>query len=176
MSVVGTVMGDGATIEVCAVDDGNGGTTFTIKVVDGFADLRGFFFDYTGESLTGDVNSVASDSDGSAVSGVTASYLGTAADGDDITKVGSNDNNMNGTGDTFDAGLMFGLSGGMSASGVNDDVQTITFTIAGLALNEIDGQSFGIRALSVGDTEAYRTDSVKLLGTFDVTDDGGILS
>jgi hypothetical protein len=83
---------------------------------------------------------------------------------------------MNGTGETFDAGLLFGGSGGMTAQGTNDDVQLIEFTISGLTLDEIDGQCFGIRALSVGETEEYRTDSVKLLGTFDVTDDGGILS
>jgi ssDNA-binding replication factor A large subunit len=71
---------------------------------------------------------------------------------------------------------LFGGSGGMTAQGTNDDVQLIEFTISRLTLDEIDGQCFGIRALSVGETEEYRTDSVKLLGTFDVTDDGGILS
>jgi hypothetical protein len=107
---------------------------------------------------------------------VTADSLGTSADGDDITKIGSNDNNMNGTGETFDAGLMFGASGGMSAKGVNDDVQMTEFTINGLTfddlgtIGEADGLSFGIRALSVGATEADRVDSVKLLGTFDLTD------
>jgi hypothetical protein len=142
-----------------------------------YADLRGFFFDYLGGPLDDDavVGDAAYDSDLTQLANaVTGSSLDSS--GEDITKVGSNDNNMNGTGETFDAGLLFGGSGGMTAQGTNDDVQLIEFTISGLTLDEIDGQCFGIRALSVGETEEYRTDSVKLLGTFDVTDDGGILS
>ena len=122
------------------------------------------------------MNDAAYDSDLSQLANaVTASYLGTSADGDDITKIGSNDNNMNGTGETFDAGLLFGGSGGMTVQGTNDDIQLIEFTVQGLTLDEIEGLSFGISALSVGETEEYRTDSVKLLGVFDVADDGDIL-
>ena len=91
----------------------------------------------------------------------TASYMGTATDGSDITKVGSNDNNLNGTRGGFDAGLEFGTSGLGK-----DDIGTVTFTINYLTLSEIDGQSFGIRATSVGEN---RTDSVKLISEFDVT-------
>jgi hypothetical protein len=171
MTVIGTASGDGATIQISAIDEGDG-LKFTIEVIDGYADLRGFFFDYTGGDLALAGSGTAFDSDGSPLANaVTASSL----NGDDITKVGSNDNNMNGTGETFDAGLMFGASGGMTAKGVNDDVQMIEFTISGLTfddlgtIGEADGLWFGIRALSVGSTEESREDSVKLLGTFDLT-------
>lgn len=183
MAIIGTASGDGATIQISAVEDG-GGLKFTIEVIDGYADLRGFFFDYEGDPISLAGSGLAYDSDGSSLANaVTASYLGTSADGDDITKVGSNDNNMNGTGETFDAGLMFGASGGMSAKGVNDDVQLIEFTINGLSFDDLgtvgeaNGLWFGIRALSVGATEADRGDSVKLLGTFDLTNvDDGVIS
>ena len=94
---------------------------------------------------------------------VTASYMGASTDGNDITKVGSSDNNLNGTGEVFNAGVEIGTSG----IGKND-VGSVMFTINGLTLTEIDGLSFGIRATSVGDTLADRSDSVKLIGEFDV--------
>jgi hypothetical protein len=118
-------------------------------------------------------NGEARDSDGSLLEhAVTDWWLGSSGNGDDITVFGSNENNVKGTGEAFDAGLLFGSSGGMSDAGVNDDVQSITFTVDGLTLAEIDGMSFGIRALSVGGAEDSRDGSVKLLGTFDVTDGG----
>jgi hypothetical protein len=166
--LIGTVTdGNGLVIKIWACES-DGNTKFRIDVVEGFADLRGFFFDYTGlgtitVALCGDD---AYDQNGSVIlklddKAVTASYMGTADDGYDITKVGSSDNNLNGTGEVFDAGLEFGTSGIGK-----DDIGTVTFTINGLTLSEIDGQSFGIRATSVGTS---RTDSVKLIGEFDVT-------
>src|SRR5688572_301038 len=92
---------NGLVINIYATESG-GNTTFRIDVASGYADLRGFFFDYTGSgialSATGDD---AWDQNGNVIAklddkAVTASYLGTAADGNDITKVGSNDNNLNG--------------------------------------------------------------------------------
>jgi Cadherin domain len=147
--LVGTVTdNNGLGIDVWATES-NGNTTFRIAVESGSADLRGFFFDY--EGLTPTLV---------ATRAVTASNLGTSADGDDITKVGGADNNMNGRGETFDAGLQFGTAGIGK-----DDISTVTFTINDLTLSEIDGLSFGIRATSVG---ADRSDDVKLIGAFDV--------
>ena len=165
--LIGTVTdNNGVVINVYGTESG-GNTTFRIEVVEGYADLRGFFFDYTGTGIT--LNNTTDDAfdqngvlimDGTAV---TASYMGTSADGNDITKVGSSDNNLNGTGEVFDAGVEIGTSG----IGKND-IGSVTFTINGLTLTEIDGLSFGIRATSVGDTLADRSDSVKLIGEFDV--------
>jgi hypothetical protein len=154
--VIGRVSCDGATVEIRAVESG-GNTTFTIVVVEGAADLRGFFFDYGGTDLAANAATGAD---------ITAQYMGTALDGNnDITKVGQSDNNMNGSGETFDAGLQFGTSGIGK-----DDIQSTTFTINGLTLAEIDGATFGIRATSVLDPETgLRTDSCKLVGTFDTT-------
>ncbi len=166
--LIGTVKdNNGLVINVYATESG-GNTTFRIDVAEGYADLRGFFFDYGGGAIsvaaTGDN---AYDQNGNLImsgSAVTASYVGTSADGNDITKVGSNDNNLNGTGEVFDAGLEFGSSG----IGKND-IGSVTFTINNLTLSEIDGLSFGIRATSVGTTLTDRDDSVKLIGEFEVT-------
>src|SRR5262249_53967264 len=147
--LVGTVTDNlGLVINVWATEE-SGNTTFRIAVASGQADLRGFFFDYTGGAITTANTGV-----------VTASYMGSSADGDDITKVGSPDNNMSGTGKVFDAGLQF-----RTAGVGKDDISTVTFKIDGLTLNEIDGLSFGIRADGVG---AHRTGDVKLIGEFDV--------
>src|SRR4051794_361002 len=96
-----TYMG-GLVINVWAAESG-GNTTFTIDVASGYADLRGFFFDYRGTAITvaagGDD---ALDQNGNVIiklddKAVTNSFMGTSADGNDITTVGGNDNNLNGT-------------------------------------------------------------------------------
>jgi len=166
MTLVGTISdGNGFTVEIWATES-NGSTTFTIKVAEGEGDLRGFFFDYSGGNLAVD-----------AISGenVTAWDPGTSSDdpndgtvtgkgknavSDDITQVGHNDNNMNGTGLAFDAGVQFGGPG-------DDGLNEVTFTIDGLTLAEIDDLNFGIRAKSIGE-DGY---SVKLVGQFDVPEE-----
>jgi hypothetical protein len=142
MKLVGTVSGGGATVEVYAEYNGSA-TTFQIAVVEGHADLRGFFFDYLGDQVSmadADGNGEhgqAKDRDGSILNhAVTDWWIGESADGDDIAMFGSNENNVKGTGEAFDAGLLLGVSGGMSDAGVNDDVQWITFTVDGLTLED----------------------------------------
>ena len=50
--LVGTVTdNNGLVINVYATESG-GGITFRIDVAQGYADLRGFFFDYTGTAIT----------------------------------------------------------------------------------------------------------------------------
>ena len=165
--LIGTVTdNNGLVINVYATESG-GDTTFRLDVAQGYADLRGFFFDYTGGNITlNNTTDDAFDQEGNLImdgTAITASYMGTSADGNDITKVGSSDNNLNGTGEVFDAGVEIGTSG----IGKND-IGSVIFTINGLTLTEIDGLSFGIRATSVGDTLTDRSDSVKLIGEFDV--------
>ncbi len=164
MALVGTISdGNGFTVEIWATES-NGSTTFTVKVVEGEGDLRGFFFDYVGENL--EENAISGEA-------VTAQHTGTSfendvigtgkgnkAVSDDITQVGHNDNNMNGTGVAFDAGVQFGGPG-------DDGLNEVTFTIEGLTLDEIDGMNFGIRANSIGE-DGY---GVKLVGQFDVPEE-----
>jgi hypothetical protein len=64
MTIIGTASGDGATIQISAVEDG-GSLKFTIQVINGYADLRGFFFDYEGDAIALAGGSLAYDSDGS---------------------------------------------------------------------------------------------------------------
>src|SRR4051812_25920757 len=163
--LVGTVTNNnGMDIKIWASESG-GNTTFRIDVVKGYADFGGFFFDYRGGAIavndTGDNAYNQNDVLILNNTAVTASYMGTAADGDDITRVGDADVNLNGAGEVFDAGVQLGTSGI-----ARDDIGSVTFTINGLTLSEIEGQAFGIRAMSVGATTTNRTDSVKLIGHF----------
>lgn len=129
--LVGTVTdGKGLVVNVYATQVGND-VVFNIKVESGRADLRGFFLD------TDDNQS-----------------------NDSVVKVGSSDNNMNGTGHKFDKGFEIGTQGRSK-----DDISQATITLKNATLDNLDGLDFGIRATSVGNN---RCDSVKLVGEFDV--------
>ena len=90
-------------------------------------------------------------------------FLDIGTPGGPITRAGSNDNNMNGTGYSFDYGVAIGTSG---AGG--DYVTAATFTLndlPGMTLAALlDGATFGVRATSVGSSG----NSVKLIGTADI--------
>jgi hypothetical protein len=144
--LIGSVAdGDGLLINVYGEEVG-GSVNMTVKVMDGVADLRGFFFD-VGEST-----------EGIGIDGVAKRDY--AIGDESVTTVGSRDNNMNGTGETFDVGLEFGTAGYYK-----DDVSQACFTLEGVTLDQLDGLTFGIRATSVGED---RDDAVKLLGEFDI--------
>lgn len=148
--VAGTLIG--------CVDDGNGllinvygeetetGVSMTVKVMEGVADLRGFFMD------------VGNTTSGVCVEGVERQDY--AIGNESVTSVGSRDNNMNGTGETFDVGIEIGTSGYG-----RDDVSQAHFTLEGVTLEQLDGLTFGVRATSVGED---RDDAVKLLGEFNI--------
>ena len=143
--LIGSVSdGNGLLINVYgeAVD---GGVSMTVKVMEGVADLRGFFMD-VGDSTAG-----------VSVDGVASQDL--KIGDESVTTVGTRDNNMNGTGETFDVGVEIGTSG----IG-RDDVSQAHFTLEGVTLEQLDGLTFGVRATSVGEE---RDDAVKLLGEFD---------
>lgn len=132
--LVGTVTDEnGLVINVYATENGDGTFTLTATVESGYADLRGFFLD--------------TDSDDS---------------NDDTVTVGGSDNNMNGSGETFDEGYEIGTAGIGE-----DDISTWSHTFTG-SLYDLDGLDFGIRATSVGTSESDREGSVKLVGQFDI--------
>ena len=143
--LVGTVSdGAGLTINVYAEQVGSD-VKFTLSVVSGIADLRGFFLDVAG-SGTGH--------------GASGSQVTKAKTGNDCVTDLGNGVNMNGTGEAFDIGVALGTSGIGK-----DDIRSATITVTGISLNDLQDLSFGIRATSVG---ACRQDSVKLVGEFDV--------
>lgn len=152
--LVGTVTdGNGLVIEIWGTDTG-AGVTFDIKVVSGFADLRGFFLDLgegTPALKAGDV------------SGTNTNTKGIAIGDESVTSAGGKDNNMNGTGEKFDLGVEIGTAGAGK-----DDISSTSITLKGVSLDSLDGLSFGIRATSVGSTATSREDSVKLVGTIDI--------
>jgi hypothetical protein len=144
--VIGSVSdGNGLMINVYG-EQHDGSVTMTVKVMEGVADLRGFFMDV-----------------GDSTAGVSAEDVA-AQDlkiGDEcVTSVGARDNNMNGTGEKFDVGVEIGTAG----TG-KDDIGQASFTLDGVTLEQLDGLTFGVRATSVGED---RSDGVKLVGEFDI--------
>ena len=87
-------------------------------------------------------------------------FLDVGSPGGSITRIGSADNNMNGTGYSFDYGIEIGTPGAAADYFTNatftfydrDDIQISSL---------LDGATFGIRATSVGQEGG----SVKLIGT-----------
>lgn len=145
-ALIGSVAdGDGLLINVYA-EEVNGAVNMTVKVMDGVADLRGFYMD-VGDSV-----------EGVSVEGVDERDLAIANEG--VTTVGGRDNNMNGTGEKFDIGMEIGTAGYM-----RDDNCEAQFTLQGVSLQDLDGLAFGVRATSVGED---RDGAVKLLGEFDI--------
>lgn len=144
--LIGTVAdGNGLLIHVYG-EEVEGGVSMTVKVMEGVADLRGFFMD-VGDSV-----------DGVSVDGVASQDV--KIGDESVTTVGTRDNNMNGTGETFDVGVEIGTSGYG-----RDDVSQANFTLEGATLEQLDGLTFGVRATSVGED---RDGGVKLLGEFDI--------
>lgn len=145
-ALIGSVAdGSGLLINVYG-EEVDGGVHLTVKVMEGVADLRGFFMD------------VGDSTEGVSVDGVASQDV--KIGDESVTTVGTRDNNMNGTGETFDVGVEIGTAG----TG-RDDVSQAAFTIDGVTLEDLDGLTFGVRATSVGEE---RDDAVKLLGEFDI--------
>jgi hypothetical protein len=144
--LIGTVTdGNGLLVHVYG-EQLDGGVQMTVKIMDGVADLRGFYMD-VGDSVAG-----------VSVEGFARQDV---AIGDEaVTSVGAKDNNMNGTGETFDVGVEIGTAGYKK-----DDISEASFTLHGVTLDQLDGLTFGIRATSVGED---RDGAVKLLGEFDI--------
>ena len=90
-------------------------------------------------------------------------FLDVGSPGGPITRAGSGDNNMNGTGYTFDYGVEIGSSG--SSKDYSTKATFTLYDLNGTSLASlIDGAVFGIRATSVGSNNT----SVKLVGTASV--------
>jgi hypothetical protein len=143
--LIGSVSDDHGLLINVYGEEVDGGISMTVKVMEGVADLRGFFMD-VGDSTAG-----------VCVDGVASQDL--KIRDESVTTVGSRDNNMTGTGETFDVGIEIGTSGYS-----RDDVSQAHFTLEGVTLEQLDGLTFGVRATSVGED---RADAVKLLGEFD---------
>jgi VCBS repeat-containing protein len=149
----------GVLVQITVQDNGAGGITFTLEVVDGYADLRAFFFNENADAgaltLGSDVDWGTSDI---TTSGKFTTEITSSLDGDALEK----DANLNGTGITFENWVEFGSSGIGK-----DDISYVEFTVDGLTLEDLVDVDFGIRATSVGTTEATRTDSVKYVDEFE---------
>jgi hypothetical protein len=141
-AIVGAVSdGHGLLINVYGEEIGDG-VHITVVVEQGVADPRGFFMDVDETTSGVCIDAVARQD---------------YAIGDEsVTAVGTRDNNMSGTGETFDVGIEIGTSGYG-----RDDVSQAHFTLEGVSLEQLDGLTFGVRATSVGED---RDGAVELLG------------
>ncbi len=150
--------------------DGITGVEFTLKV-NGSGDisggsLLGFFIDFESEVNpipNGDVYSGDGDDNDNWLAW---SDEGVLSAGSNANNTGSNANNMNGTAandsdrdpnDPFDIGVK--LSDVGTAGG---NLESTTFTIYGFSLEDLDGQTFGLRLQNTPNEEG----SLKLVGTF----------
>ena len=143
MILIGT-LSDSTTFEVWAEDTAYG-VTFTIKVVEGDGDIRGFFCDlnpYEAVTVTGE------------------DVVLPVLNGDEsVTDLG-NGANVNGTHEEFDLGVEFGTAG------IGEEkITETTFTVSGIDFDQLDGATFAIRSTSVGEDNE---DSLKLVGQFDI--------
>jgi len=144
--LVGSVTdGNGLVINIYG-EEADNSVMMTVKVMEGVADLRGFFMD------------VGDSTEGVSVEGIAECDLKIGDEA--VTSVGGRDNNLNGTGEEFDVGMEFGTAGTRK-----DDISEASFTLQGVGLADLDGLTFGVRATSVGED---RDDGVKLVGEFDV--------
>jgi len=144
--VIGSVTDDHGLLVNVYGQQNDGSVTMTVKVMEGTADLRGFFMD-VGDSTAG-------------VSAEDVAKQDLKIGDESVTSVGARDNNMNGTGEKFDVGVEIGTAGIGK-----DDISQASFTLDGVTLEQLDGLTFGVRATSVGED---RSDAVKLVGMFDV--------
>lgn len=147
-------------------NDPNGSLSFMFDVTTSsnmLADLRGVFFDISNDSFLGTFSFVtgtteAFDQDGNSIGGVSFTLCDPGAA---ITSCGSNSNNLNGTGLTFEVAVESGSQG----IGV-DDIDKISFDLessaGALDLSLILGQEFGARLMSVGPEGSNRDGSLKL--------------
>lgn len=72
-------------------------------------------------------------------------------------------NNLNGTGFTFDVGVTTGVQGGKQGSGF---IQLITFDLTGTGLTTAAfGEDFGLRVQSIEGTSSFSSGSAKLIGS-----------
>ena len=125
----------------------SGGLQFMVSVdtTSGrIADLRGLFFNLLGDA-PGTLTVTGGD--------VTASATNTI-------DLGNGANMQGGVRKAYDVGVEFGTAGIGK-----DDIQTTTFVVNGLSLDDVYGQEFGVRLTSVGALRGKRDSSAKLSAT-----------
>lgn len=137
--------------------DGDGVTElkFTLEVDEskGFtADIRGLFWDVENESALGSLVATGDDVTDSRFEANKVEDLGNGANMIGAATRGEN-------GQHFDAGVEIGTQGAS-----HDDIQTTTFIVQGLTMEDISGQRFGVRLTSVGEIDGEREGSLKLTG------------
>lgn len=140
--------GNYPTVQVTFDDAANPGKiTVNVQVIPGptgyIGDLTGLFF-----NVPGGQNSISI----------------TSLDGVPITKGTTGNNNLNGSGYSFNSAITIGNSPGINGG---DDFQSVSFLLdaPGLTLAQLTNTSVGVRLQSVGTPNSPRNDSSKTAGT-----------
>jgi hypothetical protein len=155
-STASAFTGDPLLVTV-TIDDGAdpGNLVITLSVDDDgrIGDLRGFFANVTDESVLS----------GLSVTGALVTSSQFSADG--VINLGGG-SNLQGGGSPCPCDL--GIEIGSPGLGHGDDYQSVSFTLSHASLDLdvslFQGQSFGVRATSVGDIDGSREGSSKLIG------------
>jgi Bacterial cadherin-like domain len=143
---------DGTVDTQIAISENSDGTlTFDVSVIGGvIGDLRGLFFDVAnpnklaGLSIAGaDINKHVAKHDQVHTLGKDANVNG------DVASASGN----------FDVGIEFGTPGMAT-----DDIQSTSFVVSGLTIDDLSGQDFALRYTSVGVEDGDRSDGAKILG------------
>jgi hypothetical protein len=129
----------------------DGTLTFDVSVIGGvIGDLRGLFFDVAnphklaGLSIAGaDINKHVAKNDQVHTLGKDANVNGNVASASG----------------NFDVGIEFGTPGMAT-----DDIQSTSFVVSGLTIDDLSGQDFALRYTSVGVEGGARNDGAKILG------------
>lgn len=132
------------------IEDTNSGVKFSVGTSPN-SDLRGIFFDIANDSL---INSLTFNG-----AQVTTSAKSTSGN---ITKVGPNNNNLNGTGKTFEAAVEIGKQGAGQGDFFPNTEFTVSSSSGNLSVIDFLNQDIGVRIQSIGGSGGA---SAKLVGT-----------
>jgi VCBS repeat-containing protein len=137
--------------QITITENLDGTLRFDVSVLGGeIGDLRGLFFDVANPNKLAGLSVKGAD--------VTKHVVGN----DQVHTVGK-DVNVNGNvalaSGNFDVGIAFGKPGKAA-----DDIQSTSFVVSGLTIDDVSHQDFALRYTSVGIAGGARSDGAKILG------------
>lgn len=153
---------DGSFANVEVINNGTENVTFSIDVEEPtIADIIGFFFDLDADFANLEISAVTG-TEANGVSIMLDDLNLTINPAGGLTDLGGGIN-LNGTGESFQAGVSFGTNGIGGRGGNKLDVRSVEFTLSSTNGSNIEiGDNFGLRLGSVG---ADREGSSKLINS-----------
>jgi VCBS repeat-containing protein len=137
--------------QIAISENSDGTLRFDVSVIGGvIGDLRGLFFDVAAPNTLASLSIAGADINKHVAKNNQVHTLGKDANvNGDVASASGN----------FDVGIEFGTSGMAT-----DDIQSTTFVVSGLTIDDLSGQDFALRYTSVGVEGGARSDGAKILG------------